>query len=226
MNSRVDGLLISVAKNTSDYNHIYALKANGLPLVLFNRVCPDQGYRKVLVNDYEGARMVVCHLISTGRRRIAHITGPMELLLCQNRDKGFRDTLRENSVDMDENLVMHGDFTIESGQKIAGELLEKTPRPEAIFCTCDAMAFGAMLTLKKHHIRIPEDIAIAGFTNEPVAALVDPPLTTIAQPICEIGRTAAEAIFDQIRNPDDDHTGTTEMETRLIIRESTVKKNQ
>jgi DNA-binding LacI/PurR family transcriptional regulator len=218
----VEGLIISVARDTERNEHIYKLKRKGMPLVMFNRVIEDFKAAKVVVDDYYGAAEMVRYLIRTGCTCIAHIAGPSNLLLSANRKQGYLDALSEAGIQPGEEWILEGDFTIESGFRCMEELLEKSIRMDAVFCICDAVAFGAIKVLKEKGLRIPEDISVAGFTNEPMAELIEPTLTTVGQPIYEIGETASRLLFSQLQNPDLPPEFCV-LNTKLLIRDSTRK---
>ena len=219
LNSRVDGIIMSVTKETSQYGHITQLRDKGIPIVLFNRTTDIPHISKVRVDDYEATYKMTEYLISKGYKNIVYIAGPKNLMMSINRLKGFKDAMYVKKMELFPHSIIHGDFSIENGYKRTEEILKST-RPDAIFCSCDNVAFGVIKYLKEKGIRVPEDIAVAGYTDEPFAALVDPPLTTIRQPIPEIGRTAARLLFKQLK-----YSNTKPeiciLPTDLIIRQST-----
>ncbi|MDO1447603.1 LacI family DNA-binding transcriptional regulator [Rhodocytophaga aerolata] len=222
--SRVDGLLVSVSKETTNFDHLQCLQQKGIEIVFFNRVYEGMPVAKVVVDDYDGAVAATEHLISIGRKRIAHFCGPQNLSISQERRRGYVDALKTHNLPVREELMLSCDFNIASGMDAARQLLQVRPLPDAIFAVSDSVAFGAMKVLKEQGIRIPEDIAIAGYTDEPTASLVDPGLTTVAQPTFEIGQTAARLLFAQINRPSKESVcPKTVLKTRLIIRGSTVK---
>ncbi len=218
----VEGIIISVARDTEVNEHIFKLKRKGVPLVMFNRVIEDFKAAKVVVDDYYGAVEMVKYLIRTGCRRIAHIAGPSNLLLCSNRKQGYLDALKEAGIEVREEWIIEGDFTIESGFECMSNLLEKTNDLDAVFCVCDAVAFGAIKVLKEHGYHIPGDVSVAGFTNEPMTELIEPTLTTVGQPIYEIGETASRLLFSQLENPNLPPEFCV-LDTKLFIRDSTRK---
>ena len=222
LNANVEGMIISVARDTEKNEHIKKLQRKGIPLVLFNRVIENFKAAKVVVNDYYGAFNMVDYLVKTGCNKIAHISGPNNLLLSNNRKEGYFDALNKAGIEPDQNLVTEGDFTIESGISCTEKLLAENNDIDAIFAVCDAVAFGAMKVLKKKGIKIPDDISVAGFTNEPMADLVEPSLTTVKQPIYEVGETASKLLFAQLKDPDLP-AELCVLETILEIRESTKK---
>jgi DNA-binding LacI/PurR family transcriptional regulator len=222
LNANVEGIIISVARDTAKNEHIRKLRRKGIPLVLFNRVIEDFKAPKVVVNDYYGALNMVNYLIKTGCRKIAHISGPANLLLSNNRKTGYIDALTQAGIQTEDNLIIEGDFTIESGMICMQKLLKKNDGIDGLFAVCDAVAFGAMKVLKKQGIKIPDTISVAGFTNEPMAALVEPSLTTVKQPIYEIGETASKLLFAQLEDPELP-AELCVLETTIEVRESTRK---
>jgi len=220
--ANVDGMIISVARDTEKNEHIHHLKKKGMPLVLFNRVIENFKAAKVVVNDYYGAYNMVKYIIGTGCKNIAHIAGPSNLLLSMNRKAGYLDAMKEAGIVVDNELISEGDFTIDGGYERMKKLLETGKEIDAVFCICDAVAFGAMRAIKELGKMIPDDISVAGFTNEPMAELVEPTLTTVRQPIYEIGETAARLLFAQFNDPDLP-AELCVMETDIIVRNSTKK---
>jgi len=144
LNANVEGIIISVARDTEKNEHIKKLKRKGIPLVLFNRVIENFKASKVVVNDYYGALNMVSYLIKTGCRKIAHISGPENLLLSKNRKAGYLDALANAGIIADERRIIEGDFTIKSGMECMYKLLEKDTETDGLFAVCDAVAFGAM----------------------------------------------------------------------------------
>jgi DNA-binding LacI/PurR family transcriptional regulator len=218
----VEGIIISVARNTELNEHIFKLKRKGIPLVMFNRVIEEFKAAKVVVDDYYGAKEMVGYLLKTGCKRIAHISGPSNIALSNHRKQGYLDALEEKGMQHDPLMVVEADFTIDSGMKGMSALLQQNNVIDAVFCVCDAVAFGAMKVIKKKGFRIPSDISVAGFTNEPMCEMIEPTLTTVKQPIYEIGESASRLLFSQILNPDLP-TEISILNTELEIRESTRK---
>ncbi len=220
--ANVDGIIMSVARDTEKNEHIHRLKKKKVPLVLFNRVIENFKAAKVVVNDYYGAYNMVKFLIDSGCRSIAHISGPENLLLCANRKSGYMDALRDHGLIPDPDLICAGDFSIASGMNCMSKLLDSGKDPDAVFCVCDAVAFGAMRIIKQHGMNIPDEISVAGFTDEPMAELVEPSLTTVRQPIYEIGETAARLLFAQLNDPDLP-AEISVLDTKIVVRDSTRK---
>lgn len=220
--AQVEGIIISVARNTELNEHIYKLKQKGIPLVMFNRVIEEFKAAKVVVDDYYGAREMVKYLLKTGCKKIAHISGPANIALSSNRKEGYKDALSEAGIIYDPVMVVEADFTIDSGMKAMASLLQQNSKIDAVFCVCDAVAFGAIKVIKRKGFRIPSDISVAGFTDEPMCEMIEPTLTTVKQPIYEIGESASRLLFDQFQSPDLP-TEICVLNTELEVRESTRK---
>lgn len=223
LSANVDGIIMSVARDTARNEHIHNLQKKKIPLVLFNRVIENFKAAKVVVNDYYGAYNMVKYLIGTGCRKIAHIAEPGNLMLCTNLKAGYFDALKDHGIESEAVLIGEGDFTIESGMDCMKQLLEEGQIMDAVFCVCDAVAFGAMRVIKQNGFSIPDDISVAGFTDEPMAELVEPSLTTVRQPIYKIGEAAARLFFAQLNHPGLP-AELSIFDTEIVVRDSTRKK--
>lgn len=222
LKSRVDGLLISLSKHTNKFDHIKNFTQQGLPVVMFNRITNDIDLPSVTVSDYKGAYEAVEFLYKRGGKGIAYISGPKPLLLCKQRKSGYLDCLKDYNLPIREEWIFESDFSISSGINAAEEMLRLPALPDSIFCVCDAVAVGVIMTLKKHGIKIPSEMSVMGFTNDSFSTVIDPTLTTVSQPIFEIGEKAAELLLMQLnrRVTKWDNLKIT-LNTNLIVREST-----
>ncbi|GAA4353222.1 LacI family DNA-binding transcriptional regulator [Hymenobacter saemangeumensis] len=218
---RVDGLLISLSSETSDVSHLKALQAQGLPLVLFDRVADELNVAQVVADNFGGAYAATSHLLQTGRRRIAHLTIPPYMSITQERLAGYRAALEQYGVPYDENLVRYGTFGPDEADQLVEDLLSQTPRPDAFFTASDRLALGCLTALHRRGIAIPDDISLIGFTNLPAAELLNPPMSTVTQPAQEIGELAAERLIEQIeRKHKASPPSTTKLPTGLNVRDS------
>ncbi len=225
LSSRVDGIICSLSRETQDISHLKQIQQKGIPLIMFNRVSKELNVSKVQVNDYGGARDAVEHLVDQGYKRIAHIAGPSTLQISTNRLNGYLDILKKHGLPVEEELIVRSDFTMESGIQCTRKLLSLPEPPDAIFVVCDSAAFGAMKIIKEMGLQIPNDVGIVGFTNEPLAELIDPSLTTVSQPTYEIGQTTAQLFLEQIRlEPEDRFPETRILKSELIVRKSSLLK--
>lgn len=221
INSRVDGLIVSQSKETQNLDHFRSVLDKHIPLVSFNRTLDNLPASKVEVDDYDGAFHAVEYLIRTGCQRIAHIAGPQNLRLSQNRYRGYQDALAQHQKPFREEYVKYCDFSIESGKASMTELLTLPEIPDAVFVVSDYAAYGVISALKERRINIPDEVSVVGFTDEPFSSLIEPSLTTVAQPTYEIGRTTAALFLKQVNHPDHFHPETQLLKTELKVRNST-----
>lgn len=198
--SGVDGILLSLSMETPDHQHLQQLLTDGTPLVFFDRVDPKLRASKVVLDDYSGAYLAVEHLIEQGYRRIAHLGGPMHLNIYQRRYEGFADALAQHGLELRPDWVFQDNVVREQGEKRAAELFttEKEP-PDALFAASDYLALGALRYLNDQRFAVPEQVGLVGFANEPFTDLVDPGISSVEQFSTEMGRNAAQLLFDQIR---------------------------
>jgi LacI family transcriptional regulator/LacI family repressor for deo operon, udp, cdd, tsx, nupC, and nupG len=222
--NRVDGLLVSLTRETRNFDHLKVFQRKGIPIVFFNRVCEEMQVPKVVVDDYDGAFKAVEHLIRIGKKRIAHLAGPDSLLVSRKRLNGYLDALRQYNQPIVEELIITYDLTLEKVKIYVKHLLELEQPPDALFAINDPTAIEAMQLIKKKGLRIPEDIAVVGFSNDYASLLIEPSLTTVAQPMHEIGRTAVQLLLDQLDRVADWKAITRTLKTELIIRDSSQKR--
>ena len=221
--SRVDGMLVSVAQETKDIKHFQSVLNRGIPTVFFDRVVNGLDTSSVVVDDFGGAYRAVEFLIKSGCRRIAHLGGPENLVISQNRRKGYEQALEDYGFGLDANLISSAGLTIEEGKRACGQLLERGEKVDAIFAANDPLAIGALQVLKERGIRIPEGISVIGFSNEPITSLIDPPMTTVAQPGFEMGQIATQLLIAEIQHNEegDPVIDKKELKTELVVRQST-----
>ncbi|WP_316837283.1 LacI family DNA-binding transcriptional regulator [Pedobacter nutrimenti] len=218
---QVDGMLISLTKETNNFDHLRQFERKGIPIVFFNRVCDQIAAPKVIVDDYEGAYAAVEHLISTGKKRIAHLSGPETLTVCKNRKAGYFEALRKNNIPKDEDLVLHYDLNLRKVEIYLNHFFSMESKPDALFCINDPTAIEVIKLVKAKGLRVPEDLAVIGFSNDMASTIVEPQLTTVEQPIKEIGEMAVTLLLDQIkRDIKDWKAQTVILKTKLIIRDS------
>ncbi|MBL7968091.1 MAG: LacI family DNA-binding transcriptional regulator [Prolixibacteraceae bacterium] len=222
--NRVDGLIISIAMQTSNYDHLKLFRKKNIPLVFFDRAVPEIETDKIMVDDRAGGFKVTQHLIDQGYQRIAHVGGPQNLLIYQLRLKGYADALEKNGVAYDPSLVLTSTLTSDEGIVAVKKLMSLPQPPDAIFCANDTVALSAMMYLRDSGIKIPQEMGIVGFSNEPSSKVVSPPITTIVQPGFEMGQKAAELIIRQIENKEKKTFYNIILPTELEIRDSSNRK--
>ncbi len=225
LEAQVDGILASIAKETIEFDHYLKIQKRGIPLILFDRVTDELNISTVVIDDFQGAYKAVQHLIDQGCRRIVHFTGQQNLSIYKERLKGYKQALLANRLPFDEKLVLYGDTQLESGEELCKKILAMPQLPDAIFSASDYTAIGALHCLKRHGIKIPEQIAIVGFSNEVFTTFVDPALTTIDQHGSMMGQTAAKLFLEQIEDESLMMVpNKTVLDPELIIRKSSLKK--
>ena len=225
LNKRVDGILISLANQTADYNHLNAVMSNNTPLVMFDKIAKLVKCSKVLINDREAAYKATQHLIDTGCKKIAHFRGP---LLPQNsidRFLGYKKALTDNGITYDSSLVyILKDMSYEEGRFYAKKLVDEHEGVDGIFINTDLVAIGAITEFNSLKIKVPEDISVIGFSNWFMSSVISPSLTTINQPGFEIGKKAFKLLYKEINSKKNDKIINFKeviLDTQLVLREST-----
>ncbi len=218
---RVDGILISMAQTVEDYRLYKQIVRQGIQVVFFDRCVSGLGASCVSIDDEESARRITEHLVGHGYRRIAHLRGPSRVSIGAARLQGFRKALKQNSMSVADELIVESGFHESGGYEAMRRLLDLPPerRPRAVVAINDPAAFGAMKAIAERGLRVPEDIARVGFSDDIRSELMPTPLTTIRQPAYDVGRRAAQQLFAEIErtsNPVDQIT----VKAELVIRRS------
>ncbi len=225
--NRVDGLIVSIGMQTKSIDHLRLFSERNVPLVFFDRVIDEIDAHKIVVDDYQGGFKATMHLIEQGGKHIAHIGGPLNLKIYMDRLNGYKAALQKASLPFDESMVLHNSLTHNDGTNAIIKLLKNSQQPDAIFCANDTTALSVILLLREKGIKVPDDILIVGFSNEPFSEVVTPSISTIRQPGFEIGKKAAELLIDQIKLKDKTiNYQTFVMPTELIVRESSVREEK
>jgi DNA-binding LacI/PurR family transcriptional regulator len=214
---RVDGvLLVSVHR---DDPLPTLLETIDMPAVLGGRRSDLEPLSYVHADNTEGAQTAVRHLINRGCRAIATISGPLDMEAARARLDGYHRALVGEARETEETLVAHADFTEEGGRRAMRELLHRRPDLDAVFAASDVMAAGAMQVLREAGRRVPDDVAVVGFDDSIVARHTDPPLTSVRQPVQEMGRTMMQMLLSEIANPGLPHRHVA-LSTELVVRDS------
>lgn len=219
--NKVCGIIVSQAKDTTQYAHFQHLIDRGVPLVFYDRVCTGVNASRVVVDDYAGAYAAVTHLVETGCRRVACFNASMKLEISKNRYNGYCDALLKHGIKVDPSLVFQCDNRLDA-ERIMPEVLDRHDRPDAFFAVNDDTAIGILYSAKRRGFRIPEDISVCGFTNGQRAVACDPALTTVDQHGFQVGEAAAEILMRHVEGHIE--KGKTErrvVRTRLVVRDST-----
>jgi len=222
MASRVDGILVSISKETEDFNHLYNLRNNNIPLVFYDRIVPGLEADQVIIDDFDAAYRATRHLIDSGKKHIAHFAGPQELLIGRDRKNGYVRALNEAGFEVDENLILEAD-SFEKARLAAMRLINEKRPFDAIFAVNDLTAIGAMQTIQKRGIKIPDEVAVVGFSDGRFSGITDPTLTSVDQHGYEMGSIAAEMLLKRIAAPEKDYPFETRiLNANLIVRGSSL----
>jgi LacI family transcriptional regulator len=213
-----EGLLLVLPVHPEGY--LKTLRQKKFPHVLIDHQGIDESGPAVGATNRAGAYDATRYLLALGHRRIGFITGTMDLGCARERLDGYRRALQDHGVSADANLMRYGDFQQPSGYAAAMELMNIAQPPTAIFASNDEMAFGVMEAARDRGKRVPADLSVVGFDDVPQAAQTHPSLTTIRQPLEEMGRRAARMLLDIMEHPDQP-AGKIELPTTLVMREST-----
>lgn len=217
ISERTAGVIVSPASETGGYTQA-VLKA-GIPVVATDRRLLDQEVDTVVVDNLEGAYQAVCHLAKLGHTRIAFIGGPPQVTTARERRDGYTRALTEQGIGLNQELIMTSDLKLKGGYQSTCQVLNIDNPPTAIFTANSLITLGALNCIHEKKLAIPDDIAVVGFDDMPWATSLNPPLTAVAQPTYEMGRTAAELLLGRIANKNREIVEI-KLKSRLIIRDS------
>jgi LacI family transcriptional regulator len=213
----IDGMIISPVGQSVD--HLEALYAEGVPIVVIDRYVDGSTLPFVASDNYNGAKNAVSHLIEHGHRTIACIQGLPYTSPNTDRVKGYRDALQQSGIDLDDSLIVGDSFGEENGYLETKLLLKRTPKPTAIFAVSNLISLGALRALKDENMSIPEDISIVVFDEQPYHSYLATPMTTVAQPIADMGQIAIKMLYKQMKSDTKIDHGIV-LPTHLMVRQS------
>ena len=220
--NRAAGALISISKQTSDFAHLETLEESGMPLVFFDRTPDGFESDNVIIDDKKAAYNAVCHLIESGCQRIAHLAAPDSLVIGKYRSEGYKEALRVNNIPFNEDYMIVAD-SFEQAATATRRLMQLPTPPDGIFAVNDLTAIGAMKTLQKIGVAIPEKVAIMGFSAGSFSDITTPTLSSVDQHGYEMGVRAANILLERIKTPRTGPGETFFINTNLVLRESTKK---
>lgn len=223
LDSLVDGFIISVSSETKVFDHFRKIQEKKMPVVMFDRLIPDLAAPGVRLDNMDGGYQATEHLIEQGYKRIAILAGPKNLGISNMRMDGYLGALKKYRIKPDPDLMIHCDFNQQYAYLATQELLAMKKRPDAIFTISDRMAIGAMLAIKEKGLRMPQDIGLVGFNNEPVVSLVTPAISSVDQPAFDLGKLAAKLFIETVHNNNDMSTVEEVLRPKLIVRESSLR---
>ena len=226
LQSQVDGVLASISKDTINLDHYSEIKRRGVPLVLFDRAIDNLGVSSVVVDDYAGAFTATKHLIMQGCKHIAHIAGQQHVSIFNQRLKGYIDALKTHCIPVNDDLIIYGKVSIDSGRDCMNKLLTLHTTPDGVFAVEDFTALGAMQAIRAANKVIPDDIAIVGFANEPFGEYMSPSLSTVNQQTVQMGEEAAKLFFEALSNKNNPYFNPRKLvlQPELICRQSSKKR--
>ena len=224
-NSRVDGLLVSLAYDTNELTHFDPFFKKDIPVIFFDRVTEHERSTNILIDNRTAGYHATNHLIEQGCKRIVHITAMPQQNVYKDRLQGYKEALANAHLKYREEQVIITNLSQEAGAEAAEAVLKMKPLPDGIFVANDSCAVGCILALKQAGIRIPEDIAFVGFNNDPVSKVIEPNLTSINYPGYEMGQVAARHMISHLNGVSPiDNTNTIILRSDLIVRQSSLKK--
>ena len=220
-NNRVDGMIISISMQTNEDKHLKLFSDKNIPIIFFDRFCPTINSDRILVDDFESGYKITHHLIERGCKRIAHIAGPDLLNIYKDRKDGYLKALNETGLPLFEGFLEVTGLTKDEGIQAFARLMLLPVPPDGVFCGNDTTALSALEYCRQNNLKVPADVALIGFSDEPFSAVVTPSLSTVKQPGYQMGFQSAKKIIHRIENLN----STIPFEqiilpTQLIIRES------
>lgn len=221
---RVDGLIASLANDTTDFSHFTPFIEKGIPLIFFDRVDESIPGTKVIIDNFRAAYEATEHLIQQGCRNIVHITSSQKRNVYAERLKGYKHALLINGLEYDPNKIIATNLTEDASIEAAQAILTMNPRPDGLFVVNDFCAAVCMHTLQEAGLKVPQDIAIIGFNNDSITKIMVPKLTTVDYPGKEIGEVAGRQLIMHLNNTGSNYNNTIVVPSKLIIRESSLRK--
>lgn len=222
-NTRVDGLLVSLAYDTADDSHFKIILDKNIPLIFFDRVFDHPLCTSVVIDNFDAGYAMTEHLIRNGCRRIVHITADLRRNVYSERLRGYRQALADNGIAYEDNLTFVNNLDEAACLKAVDTILKMDPMPDGIFSSNDSSAVVCIRELKKAGIKIPEQIAIGGFNNEPISMVVEPNLTTVHYPGYEMGEVSAAILIRKLSKSDNADLNKVVLRHQLIIRQSSLR---
>jgi len=219
----VEGIIACLSQSTTEYDHFQEIAEMGIPLVFFGRTCLTDKFSTVTANGDEAAQQATQHLIDTGSRRIAFLGGPNHLDMVRRRKHGYLEALRDNHLPVDRDLVVCDQIDYQTALHNAERLLQSDHRPDAILAFNDIITFAAFTAIKNCHLRIPDDVALIGFTDDVHAAYVTPRMSAIEDQSHQMGVTACQLLLKNIQG--DTKVYKKIVPQQLVIRDTSAKNN-
>lgn len=225
--SRVDGLLVSIAYDTENIDHFEPFFSKGIPLLFYDRVPEHKQCTSIVINNIQAALNATTHLAEQGCQRIVHISGNLKVNVYKDRLKGYKYALMDNNLPVSDAYVIETDLSEKAGIEAAQKILQLDPLPDGIFVANDTCAVSCIKTLKQAGIAIPDDIAVVGFNNDPITRIIEPNLSSVNYPGYEMGEVAVRSLINYLDGVSDvSITNTITLHSELVVRESSMKKQK
>lgn len=224
--SRICGLIVSLGMETQNIHHFDQFVENGIPIVFVDRVPEEFNSYRVIIDNFNAGYRATKHLIDQGCKRIAHFAGAQHVNVYRLRQKGYVTALREHGLPVDKKLILDLDtMSFEEGKVATDKLLDMEDPPDGLFSSNDTSAVSAILCAKERGIRIPEDLAIIGFNDDPIASIVEPTLSTVTHPAMKMGEISTQRILEHdVKNQRSGISEITMLDTEIIVRNSSLRK--
>ncbi len=224
-NSRVDGLLVSLAFDTENMDHFDLFIDKNIPVVFFDRVYEDSRCLNIVIDNYKNAYDITSHLIEQGCKRIMHIAGNLTRNVYAERCRGYKDALRDAGYAIDDDLLIVNELSEEAGKELGKKILLMDNKPDAVFVANDVCAANCMQVIKAAGYSIPHDIAFAGFNNDPISKIIEPNLTTVNYPCYNMGEMAMRYLITHLTEKGNiNNTNKIVLRSEIVVRNSSLKK--
>jgi LacI family transcriptional regulator len=224
LSAQVAGIIISLSRETSTYDHLKKVIQKNKTLVLFDRTTDALNTSCVAIDDYQGAYTSVSHLIENGYKKIAFFSGNKKVSIFRERFRGYLAALKDHNLPVVDDYIIEVPSDVEQGKLVTEKLMSLPVKPDAIFSSSDFSALGATKWLLQNNYRIPEDIGIVGFGNDPFTQYLEPTISSVDQKGKEMGKTAAQVFLEQVEGRNSIHRKVL-LSPELIIRESSTKRS-
>lgn len=224
LNVRVEGIIACLSQETTDYAHFEVLEARNVPLVFFDRICLPEKFSSVVVDNMESAREATLHLLTNGAHRVGFMGGSNHLAIVKQRKHGYLEALRQWRLPVEKELVVCEKMTYEEGREAARRLLALPQRPDAILAMNDTLAFAAMKEIKKQGLRIPQDVALIGYTDEQHSNYVEPSLTAVVHQTYRTGEAVCQLLLNHLKCQE--RPMQVVVPALLVVRESSMKMTE
>jgi LacI family transcriptional regulator len=220
--NRVDGLIVSLSADTTNYNHFNTFIKKGIPLILFDRVTDKIPGTKIIIDNKRAGYLATKHLIEQGSKDILHITGSLNRNVYQDRFEGYKKALAEHQIPFKEELFISNDLSEQAILEcFTNDILKRKKLPDGLFISNDSSAAFALTILKEAGVKVPQDLAIVGFNNDLISKVTEPAISTIDYPGNEMGESIARILINHLDGQGDlSFTSTVILNSELIIRDS------